>query len=129
MWHHIVSDVMQTARLAHALTVVVIDDCTPSLNCSSELYACNSHNCVCDAVAEMVRKGVLELMAAPVHEESGQCFARFVPPLCTDLLAKWKGIKDAAEREAFGRRMSDEHYQRYFKQLKPPDVDFPIWTS
>merc|ERR1711998_148251 len=52
-WQSVVSDVMQTARLAHPLTVVVIDDCTPSLNCSGALYSCWSENCVCDAVAEM----------------------------------------------------------------------------
>ena len=51
----VVYDVAQVAKLAHALTVVVIDDCTSSLDCTSAPYACNSHFCVCNAVAQLVR--------------------------------------------------------------------------
>ena len=64
-----------------------------------------------------VRKGVLELISAPVHEECGQCFARFVPPLYKDEYVKRKlglrsgtGMVFSMEDTA---KVDERHFERH----------------
>ena len=60
---------------------------------------------------------MLELLAAPVHEDGGQCFARFVPPLYSRHFQSGGRLDDATLR-----RIEEEHAERYIWRVRGPDA-------